>query len=400
MSAEEKKRRNPDIKGDKIAISVKNASKKFCKGLRRNMAYGIMDLSKNLFGIKQNSGTLRKDEFWALEDINFKLKRGETIGLIGRNGSGKTTLLRLLAGIFPPDKGKIIIKGRIGALIAVGAGFHPHMTGRENIYLNGAILGISCSEIRSQFDDIVSFAEIESFLDAPVSTYSSGMKVRLGFAISTAIQPDILLLDEILSVGDAKFRNKCYKRIGALKKNCATILISHSMEQILQNCSRCIVLEKGLIIFEGPTDKSIGLYQKINEIEHDQESFESFSHPIENYKIELSSMELEYGEKSVLILSLISSLDIQNITIWMMVYNSNGLLIAEWNSKRKGLHYSLKQGENIFKIEVGPMIFKKDEYPIGLIVTEDIGNTPLVWSYKKCVIKLNAWTNLGAQVIF
>ena len=226
------------------------------------------------------------------------------------------------------------------------------------------------------------------------------MRVRLGFAISTAIQPDILLLDEILSVGDAKFRNKCYKRIGMVRKNSATIFISHSMEQILQNCSRCIVLRNGSNIYDGTTDKAIEIYQTINEDTQNQESFESYSHPIDNFNIDINSLELDYGDKSIIVLNLISMLYIRSITIRMMLYDSNGLLIAEWNSKRKGIHYFLQQGENTFKIEFGPMIFKKGYYPIGLIVTEDIGNTPLVWSYKKNILKLDAWTNLGAQVIF
>jgi lipopolysaccharide transport system ATP-binding protein len=212
FSAEESKK-------SEVVVSVKNISKKFCKALKRSMAYGIVDLSKNLFGIKPESTELRNEEFWALDDISFELMRGESLGLIGVNGSGKTTLLRLLAGIFPPDRGEIMIKGKVGALISVGAGFHAHMTGRENIYLNGSILGLSREEIDSKFEEITDFAEIGDFLDAPVATYSSGMRIRLGFSIATAIEPDVLLLDEILAVGDAKFRNKCYNRIGKMQNN-------------------------------------------------------------------------------------------------------------------------------------------------------------------------------------
>ena len=179
-----------------VILSAKDVSKKFCKKLRRSMAYGLTDLTKNLFAIKPGSAELRKEEFWALKDIDFELRRGDVLGLIGVNGSGKTTLLRLLSGIFPPDKGEIMIKGRVGALIALGAGFHPYFSGRENIYLNGAILGISRDELDAQFDKIVEFSEIGDFIDAPVATYSSGMRVRLGFSVAIAMKPDVLLIDE------------------------------------------------------------------------------------------------------------------------------------------------------------------------------------------------------------
>ena len=232
-------------------ITVDHISKKFCKNLKRSMAHGIADLSKNLVGIKPNSAHLRKDEFWAVENVSFRLHRGDVLGLIGPNGSGKSTLLRLLAGIFPPDKGEISIKGRVGALIAVGAGFHPHLTGRENIYLNGAILGMTSREIDAKFEDIVDFAEIEDFLDAPVSTYSSGMRVRLGFAIAIQIEPDVLLIDEILAVGDVGFRGKCINAIDRITKNAAVIFVSHNMSSIARICTKMMVLHNSQEIYQG-----------------------------------------------------------------------------------------------------------------------------------------------------
>jgi len=229
-----------------IVIKVENVSKKFCRSLRRSMAYGTIDLFRNLFGLPTYNGNLRKGEFWSLNNINFEIKKGEAFGLVGANGSGKTTLLRLINGIFPPDRGKISIKGRIGALIAVGAGFHPHMTGRENIYLNGTILGMSKKEIKENFDSIVDFADIGEFLDAPVSTYSSGMYVRLGFAIAIHCRPDIVLVDEILAVGDAKFQRKCLDKLQNLRKNGASfVLVSHNMDNIDGICDRAILLDNG-----------------------------------------------------------------------------------------------------------------------------------------------------------
>ena len=205
---------------EEVVLSVRNISKIFCKNLKLSMFYGIVDLSKNLLGLKPNANTLRKSEFWAIDNVSFQLRRGQVIGLVGVNGSGKSTLLKLIAGIFPPDKGEIEVKGRVASLISLGAGFHPHMTGRENIYLNDAILGMSHKEIDSKIGSILNFAELGDFIEAPISTYSSGMRVRLGFSIAIAIKPDILLLDEVLAVGDRNFKAKCYREIDKLNCYC------------------------------------------------------------------------------------------------------------------------------------------------------------------------------------
>jgi lipopolysaccharide transport system ATP-binding protein len=234
------------------------------------MYYGSLDLFKNIFGIPYDQGRIRKDEFWALEDISFELRKGETLGIIGVNGAGKSTLLRLISGIFPPDRGKVQINGRVGSLIAVGAGFHPHMTGRENIYLNGTILGMTKTETREKFDSIVDFADIGDFIDAPVSTYSSGMRVRLGFSIAIHCEPDILLVDEVLSVGDLSFRNKCMKYMHNLRqKSRGVIFVSHNLEQIRMICTRVIVMDKGKFVFDGDTEEAlIKYYQMADDIRY------------------------------------------------------------------------------------------------------------------------------------
>lgn len=235
-----------------IVLKVENLSKKFCRSLKRSMAYGLFDITRSMVGISTNTEKLRKGEFWALDDVSFEVKRGDKLGFLGVNGSGKSTLLRLINGIFPPDKGKIMVKGKIGALIAVGVGFHPHMTGRENIYLNGTILGMSKHEIRKKLDSIIDFAEIGDFLDAPVSTYSSGMTVRLGFSIAIHCEPDILLVDEVLSVGDMGFALKCQKKMSEYRQNGGTfILVSHNMQMIRNVCDRAIWLEHGRIVDSG-----------------------------------------------------------------------------------------------------------------------------------------------------
>ena len=241
-------------------VRVENVSKKFCRGLKRSMWYGLRDIARNAVGLRSGSGKLRRDEFWALRDIDFELKRGEVLGIIGPNGSGKSTLLKMLNGIYWPDAGRIAVAGRVGALIEVGAGFHPMLSGRENIYVNGAILGMSKQEIDDKFDEIVAFADIGDFLDMPVKKYSSGMFVRLGFAVAAHCSPDVLLIDEILAVGDMAFRRRCYNRIDELKRTCTVVLVSHNMFQIGRICDRVLFLHRGENRFSGPVADGIMAY--------------------------------------------------------------------------------------------------------------------------------------------
>lgn len=233
---------------DKTVLKVEHLSKKYCKELRHTMLYGIQDIARNAIGLSSDSGRIRNGEFWALDDVSFEVKRGETLGIIGANGSGKTTLLKLLNGIFMPDKGRIEIRGKVGALIEIGAGFHPMLTGRENIYINGTILGMSKKEIDKKFDEIVDFSGIGDFIDAPVKHYSSGMYVRLGFAVAVHCEPDILLIDEVLAVGDEGFRRKCISKLNEFKSaGKAIVLVSHSMELIQGYCNHVIWVDSGVI---------------------------------------------------------------------------------------------------------------------------------------------------------
>ena len=227
------------------------------------MLYGIQDIARNAVGLTSGSENLRNGEFWALSDVSFEVKKGETLGIIGANGSGKTTLLKLFNGIFMPDKGRIEISGKVGALIEVGAGFHPMLTGRENIYVNGSILGMSKKEIDKKFDEIVDFADIGDFIDSPVKHYSSGMYVRLGFAVAVHSEPDILLIDEVLAVGDASFQNKCFKKLSEFKREGKTIiLVTHDMDAIVKHCDSAILLENGRIVKRGNPNDVVNQYYK------------------------------------------------------------------------------------------------------------------------------------------
>lgn len=212
------------------------------------MIYGIFDVTRNMFGLSSHSEVLRKNEFWALRDISFEINRGETVGIIGANGSGKTTLLKLLNGIFWPDQGKIIVKGRVGVLIEVGAGFHPLLTGRENIFINSAILGLTRKEVNKKFDAMVEFSGIGDFLNTPVKYYSSGMLVKLGFSIAVHSDPDILLIDEVLAVGDVQFQVKCFRKMREFKEAGKTILlVTHDMGAVQKHTEKAILLHQGSI---------------------------------------------------------------------------------------------------------------------------------------------------------
>ena len=201
------------------------------------------------------------EEFWALRDVNLEVKQGEVVGIIGRNGAGKSTLLKILSRITEPTAGRIHLKGRVASLLEVGTGFHPELTGRENIFLNGAILGMSRSEIKRKFDEIVAFADIEKFLDTPVKRYSSGMYVRLAFAVAAHLEPEILIVDEVLAVGDAEFQRKCLGKMSEVAHGGRTVLfVSHNMASLLALCNRGVLLDKGRKQSEGPIGEAIDHY--------------------------------------------------------------------------------------------------------------------------------------------
>src|SRR5262245_27816341 len=243
-----------------VLIRSENVSKKFCRDLKKSLWYGVQDMVADFLpsrpahkvgvsatvhdGSQPAQSHLRTDEFWAVKDLCFSLRRGECLGLIGHNGAGKTTLLKLLNGLIKPDEGRIQIRGRVGALIALGAGFNPILTGRENIYINAAVLGLSKRETEDRLRDIIEFADIGTFIDSPVQSYSSGMAVRLGFAIATALRPDVLLLDEILAVGDGAFQAKCFNVLAEFQKQgTAFILVSHNMRIISRLSQRALYLK-------------------------------------------------------------------------------------------------------------------------------------------------------------
>jgi lipopolysaccharide transport system ATP-binding protein len=247
------------------AVEVRNLSKLYRLGnrstvnptLRETLAGGLRSAA-GLFG-EQRPTAFR--EFWALRDVNFEVETGEIVGIIGRNGAGKSTLLKILSRIIKPTTGEVNIYGSASSLLEIGTGFHPDLTGRENVYLNGAIIGMKRDEIRRKFDRIIAFAEIEPFLDTPVKYYSSGMYLRLAFAVSTHLEADILIIDEVLAVGDAAFQKKCLERMMQISREGRTILfVSHDLTSIRKLCGRVMLLESGYLSAGGDTESVVANY--------------------------------------------------------------------------------------------------------------------------------------------
>ena len=240
-------------------ISIRNVSKKFKIYQEKNL--NIKYAALNFLKGKKSS---KYSEFWALKDINLDIKKGETIGIIGENGSGKSTLLKLITGILYPDRGDILKKGKIAALIEIGAGFHSELSGRENININASILGFSKKEIEANLEKIIEFSGLKKFIDNPIKTYSSGMYVRLGFSIAVHVNPDILLIDEVLSVGDESFQKKCLRKINNFRRQGKTIvLVSHDLATIEKICNRVVLIDKGKLVSQGPPLAVISQYHKL-----------------------------------------------------------------------------------------------------------------------------------------
>jgi len=383
-------------------IKVENVSKKFCKSLKRSMVYGITDITKNAIGLKSNSQKLRKDEFWAVDDVSFEVKRGETLGIIGPNGSGKTTLLKMLNGIFWPDKGKITIKGRVGALIAVGAGFHPLMTGRENIYINASILGMSKREIDKKFDEIVEFADIGDFIDSPVKTYSSGMYVRLGFAIAVHCEPEILLVDEILSVGDFKFRQKSESKFNELlKTGTSVVFVSHSFTVVKEICNKAILLNKGGIAYYGDSTKSIEhyhlllnrkdsqelSYSKINKLEKSTGEIDILSCKVYQYNANKESNEIITSKNFIIELEYKCNKSIKDVDFRINIiarFNNSRIVRISYNKKNLNKNQKAK-----LKFTIENNNLHHGVYIINLSITKKHGYSHLLIlpNYTNFIIK-------------
>jgi len=239
-------------------VNVQGVSKKFSRDMQWSMFHGIADIGRLLTGQKLKRDVLRTQEFWAVDDVTFTLHRGEILSILGNNGSGKTTMMRMLSGIYPVDKGRIEVRGTVSSLFAVKTGMHPYFSGRENIYVKAGMFGMSKARLEEKIDWIISFSELEKFIDAPYGTYSSGMQSRLGYSIAVATEPDILIIDEGLSVGDVAFRAKCFDNLASISKDCGIIFITHNLKRIELLANYIMILDKGKLIYDA-ADVSRGI---------------------------------------------------------------------------------------------------------------------------------------------
>jgi lipopolysaccharide transport system ATP-binding protein len=358
-------------------IQVESVSKKFCRRLKRSLWYGVQDIGVELLG-RQKMPELRTDEFWAVCDVSFELRRGECLGLIGSNGAGKSTMLKMLNGLIMPDKGRITIKGRVGALIELGTGFNPILTGRENIYNNGAVLGFTQKEINEKFDSIVEFAEIGDFLDTPVQNYSSGMKVRLGFAVAAHMEPDVLLVDEVLAVGDMGFIMKCFNQMDRLLQNAAMILVSHNMPQISRQSTQILLMDHGVgSIYEEPSAGVTDYYRRYKqEIIDFQNSDKAVLRKIRignDHKMyeRTEDFVVEYGEDFFIEMDIVLWQKVKKPNLSLALYDREQRVFAQvWNFRE---HIDLENyaGELKVKAKIRRNNFAQGKYSITVILSDE-----------------------------
>jgi lipopolysaccharide transport system ATP-binding protein len=410
-----------------VLVKVEGVSKKFCRNLKRSLWYGIQDVCGDLNVFKRNdrlpkthlvpdnnkpegllneihspakpqsrafkivnsnggnSDGLRVDEFWAVNNLSFELRRGECLGLIGHNGAGKTTLLKMLNGLIKPDKGRITIRGRVGALIALGAGFNPILSGRENIYINASVLGLTKKETDAKLDEIIEFSGIEEFIDTPVQNYSSGMQVRLGFAVATAIEPEIILLDEVLAVGDMAFRVKCYNRIGRLQKNAATLLVTHDISYISTVCNRILFMSHGKGSYYA--DRNSGIQRYINSqipdsAAQDSEALLTCIPPLRSASVAIESGKIQHGEDLAIVITLDSSADLDNLQLRCTAATEAGHPVLVWDGDWTNQTISLKRGHQVIRLVFGPVHLVAGRYPLQLLLLPAGNSQFLFYSHR------------------
>jgi len=355
----------------------------------------MQDLGREITGRQHGGhGELRPDEFWAVKDVSFELKRGECLGLIGRNGAGKTTLLKILNGLIKPDRGRIEMRGRIGALIALGAGFNPILTGRENIYINASILGLTKNEIDKKINGIIDFAEIDKFIDAPVQTYSSGMVVRLGFSVATTLKPDIIILDEVLAVGDANFRSKCWRRIGEISREAAVILVSHEAYAISRICDRGVVLEHGQTLYDGGSDEALAFYAKRSTI-NSVKKINKKNTLVQDFEIIPISKIIKAGDNFSfnLIITMKESATVDHAVI-NITDRSEDVYAQSILSFPNG---SLKEGENKLLISIKNLFLPKNSYTLTLMLSTSGGKAPLIQSRNEIEFEIDSHISYGPK---
>lgn len=373
-----------------IVIQAEGLGKSYLIGHKANEKYATLrdaianKAKRYLFKSRSSCNEALKEveEFWALEDVSFKVKRGERIGIIGRNGAGKSTLLKILSRITEPTSGKIAIKGRVSSLLEVGTGFHPELTGRENIYLNGAILGMTRREIKAKFDEIVDFAETEKFLDTPVKRYSSGMYVRLAFAVAAHLEPEILVVDEVLAVGDSQFQEKCLGKMGEISREGRTLLfVSHNMSAIAALCDQAILLNSGKIETLGCAKDVINAYTltiasasdiDLTDRKHvGKQEFAELVHLSIRNENNNPSVTFIMGQTMVARISFKCKKFMKSAEVGFKISSISGLAIHYFSSSWEGLKSDLLPGEYDYEVRVPNIMLFPGKYVLGAWILKD-----------------------------
>lgn len=354
------------------AISIKNVSKKYVIGKQKDGS-----LRGTLAGMfSGNKGTT--EEFWALNDVSFDIQQGDVVGIIGKNGAGKSTLLKILSQITKPTKGSIEINGRVASLLEVGTGFHPELTGRENVYLNGTILGMTRKEVKAKFDEIVAFSGVEKFIDTPVKRYSSGMYVRLAFAVAAHLEPEILIIDEVLAVGDAEFQKKCLGKMGEVAGEGRTVIfVSHNMAAVKTLCTKGLVLVKGVPKFAGTAEDAVAYYfsgegkARQHFITFDSISvkdvFNLTSMSIKNAGKEFDEPVEENQEIEICTSFVMYSKQPERYVITFHLYNELGEAMFSFSS----LDTPFRVGNNQLICKIPANFFQAGEFTLSLFFVED-----------------------------
>jgi len=366
-----------------IAIKLESVSKFYRLG-----QYAYSTFRENVYNYFKNMASRNdftsnnKQELWALRDLSFELKRGEAIGIIGPNGAGKSTVLKILAGVTNPSSGDVFKKGKVGALIELSAGFHPELTGRENIFLYGAIIGIRRNYIHKRFDEIVEFSGLSAFLDTPIKRYSSGMCARLGFSVTAHLEPDILLIDEVLSVGDFTFQDKCINKMHEYKNKGVTIVfVSHNMDAIRKLCSRSILLDKGTAVKDGDTESVIDKYYEINsknmKISNSEGAVEILGIGLTKTNNE-EAFSIQSGEKALFRLKMLARKDISNASFCLFIRRTDGMVVFDVSSERlNNKQYTIEKNrfvEICYELKVNLL---KGLYYVGFNLFGSVGSGPL-----------------------
>ncbi|MBO7147253.1 MAG: ABC transporter ATP-binding protein [Lentisphaeria bacterium] len=378
-----------------IAVKVEDLGKKYVIGHNVNSEYArfnefLTSVGKNVLNrlkhpLSAAAGGMEREEFWALKDVSFELKQGDRLGIIGHNGSGKSTLLKMLSRITTPSTGRITMHGRIASLLEVGTGFHPELTGRENIYLNGSILGMTRAEIRAKFDEIVEFSGVEKFLDTPVKRYSSGMYVRLAFAVAAHLDPEIMVVDEVLSVGDAEFQKKCIGKMRDISSdNGRTILfVSHNLNAIQSLCTRGIVLQKGNLLYDGDISNAVRNYVESRKILATVPLTERPKRPWEDGRLRFvrcvlkdsdgnENYSVPVGSKAVFEIEFDCLEDLSgDIQLEVSLFNSENIRLACLNTRNLGLMSSFRKGRNCVRFVIPRVPFYPDTFTVLLYAEKD-----------------------------